>query len=112
MANLDFLVYSLLQRVLTNQVTMIGMLTQILAKETKMALALDNITAAVAADTTVVGSVQTLLTQLTAMIAAIPPSTDPTTQAALDALATQLGANNSALAAAVAANTPAVAPAP
>ncbi len=111
MASLDFLVYSLLQRVLTNQVTMIGMLTQILTKETKMALTIDAITAAVQANTTEVGSVQTLLTQLTAMIAAIPPSTDPATQAALDALATTLGANNAALAAAVTANTPA-APAP
>ncbi len=76
-----------------------------------MTVALDAMAAAVAADTTVIGSVQTLLTQLTAMIAAIPPSTDPTTQAALDALTTTLQGNNSALAAAVAANTPA-APAP
>jgi hypothetical protein len=44
---------------------------------------------------------------LTALIKAIPVSTDPVTQAALDALTTTLTANDTTIAAAVVANTPA-----
>ncbi len=71
---------------------------------------LARITADVAAETTVVDSVKTLLDQLTAAIGAIHTE-DPATQVALDALATQIETNSAALTAAVAANTPA-APAP
>jgi hypothetical protein len=47
---------------------------------------------------------------LAAQIAAIPPSNDPTTQAALDQLTATLTANDSGIAAAVTANTPAAQP--
>ncbi len=66
---------------------------------------LARITADVAAETTVVDSVKTLLDQLTAAIGAIHTE-DPATQVALDALATQIETNSAALSAAVAANTP------
>lgn len=72
-----------------------------------MALDLTTITAAVAKNTEVDASVEQLLTNLTAMIKAIPPSTDPVTQAALEQLATTLVANNDKIAADVVANTPA-----
>ena len=85
----------------------IAMLNRVLNKETKMAVDLTKLTAEVARNTTVESSVVALLTQLTALIKAIPPSTDPVTQAALDQLATTLTTNDDTLAAAVAANTPA-----
>lgn len=72
-----------------------------------MAIDLTTITAAVAKNTEVDASVEQLLANLTAMIKAIPPSTDPTTQAALEQLATTLATNNDNIAAAVVANTPA-----
>ncbi len=71
-----------------------------------MAVSLDALTAEVARNTTVEGSVVALLQQLTALIKAIPPSTDPATQAALDGLVATITANDSALADAVTANTP------
>ena len=72
-----------------------------------MAVNIDALTAEVANNSTVTGSVVTLLQKLAAEIAAIPPSTDPTTQAALDALTATLTSNDATIAAAVTANTPA-----
>lgn len=72
-----------------------------------MAIDLSKITAEVANNTTVETSVVALLGQLTAIIKAIPPSTDPTTQAALDNLTATLASNDGAIASAVTANTPA-----
>ncbi len=83
------------------------LLNRLVKQENKMAVDLTKLTAEVARNTTVEGSVVALLTQLTALIKAIPPSTDPVTQAALDQLSTTLTANDDAVAAAVAANTPA-----
>jgi hypothetical protein len=72
-----------------------------------MAIDLTAVTAEVAKNTSVTGSVVTLLQQLTAMIQAIPPSTDPVTQAALDQLVATLTGNDQTVADAVVANTPA-----
>lgn len=80
-----------------------------------MAVDFTAMNAEIAHNTDVVTSVKTLLTQLTAMIQAIPPSSDPVTQAALDDLTAKLKANDDDAAAAVVANTPAAptpAPAP
>jgi hypothetical protein len=68
---------------------------------------LANLTTAVANETTVDQSVETLLTQLSAEIASASPTGD---NPAIDALVTQMQANAAALAAAVTANTPSVAP--
>ena len=72
-----------------------------------MAVDLTAVTAEVAKNTSVTGSVVALLQQLTALIKAIPPSSDPATQAALDQLTATLTANDGTLATAVTANTPA-----
>ena len=69
-----------------------------------MSSAIEDLTAQVAADTEVVASATKLLNGLKAELDAAIASGDPTKLAALSA---QLGANNAALAAAVAANTPA-----
>lgn len=66
--------------------------------------AIDDLTAAVAADTTVDASAVTLLNQLKSLLDAAIASNDPT---ALQALSDQLGSNSALLAAAVTANTPA-----
>lgn len=71
-----------------------------------MAIDLTKITAEVAANTTVTGSVVALVQNLAAIIKAIPPSTDPQTQAALDALTATLNSNDTTIASAVTANTP------
>lgn len=60
----------------------------------------------IAAEDTVIDSAITLIQGLAAEIAAIP-TTDPTTQAAIDALAADVKGKSDALAAAVTANTPA-----
>jgi hypothetical protein len=86
---------------------MLGMLRSITKQEGQMAIDLTAVTAEVAKNTSVTGSVVTLLQQLTAMIQAIPPSTDPVTQAALDQLVTTLTGNDQTVADAVVANTPA-----
>jgi len=67
----------------------------------------------VAAQTTVIAGVQTLLANLVQQISDLKNAgtSDPAVQAAIDSLATSVEANNAALSAAVAANTPA-APAP
>ena len=76
-------------------------------QETKMAVDLASLTAEVTRNTTVQQSVVALVQSLAAQIAAIPASSDPTTQAALDALKATLSSNDDAIAAAVTANTPA-----
>ncbi len=63
---------------------------------------LADLQASVTAEDTVIDSAMTLLTGLSAQIAALTPD-----QAAIDALAADVGAKTTALAAAVAANTPA-----
>ena len=65
---------------------------------------LANLQASVTAQGTVIASVETLLTQLSAALAAASPTGD---NPAIDAIVTQLNTNNSSLAAAVTANTPA-----
>lgn len=68
--------------------------------------------AEVAANTSVIQSAETLLTSLSAEIAAISAANnDPALQTQIDALTTALTTGTTSLAAAVAANTPA-APAP
>ncbi len=62
---------------------------------------------AVAQNTTVTGSVSTLLTQLTALLASLKGQVvDPATVAALEGAITTLTANNAAIADAVVTNTP------
>ncbi len=82
-------------------------LNQILKELQMAAVDIAAITAGVARNTTVLGSVEALLANLTALIKAIPPSTDPVTQAALDQLTATLTADDDQAAAAVVANTPA-----
>ncbi len=86
-------------------------LDRIEGKVNQTMLDLKKITADVAALTTAEGSAIALLTSLKAAVDAIPPSTDPATQAALDDLSSQIEKGTGDLAAAVVANTPA-APAP
>lgn len=81
------------------------LINRISTQERHMAIDLASITAEVAKNTTVTASVVTLVNNLAAQIAAIPASTDPVTQAALDALTATLGTNDTAIAAAVTANT-------
>jgi hypothetical protein len=70
---------------------------------------LANLTAQVASQQTVITSVETLLSQLTALIAAASPTGD---NPAIDAIVTQLQTQDASLAAAVTANTPAAPAAP
>lgn len=70
-----------------------------------MTAALDQLSADVAAQTTVVASVTTLLSTLSAQLAAAAASNDP--QAAILAVKDTIDANTAALSAAVTANTPA-----
>jgi hypothetical protein len=96
-----------LETIHANQLVMIAMLGSLLNQEAKMAISLTAITAEVANNTSVTASVEQLVTNLATQIAAIPPSTDPVTQAALDALTATLNTNDTGIAAAVVANTPA-----
>ena len=98
--------WDLLQTIHANQLIMLRMLRRILNEEDQKAIDLTAITADVAANTSAANSAIQLLNNLTAIIKAIPPSNDPTTQAALDSLAQTLEANNTAIANAVTANTP------
>ncbi len=70
----------------------------------KMTVDLTKITADVAAVQGVEASAVTLIQALAAAVKAIPPSTDPTTQAALDSLSSQLETGTASLSAAVVAN--------
>lgn len=69
-----------------------------------MAIDISKLTADVAAVQGTVNSVKAFIAGLQAQIAAIPPSTDPQTQAALDALSTQLEASTAELASAITTN--------
>jgi uncharacterized coiled-coil protein SlyX len=73
--------------------------------EKTMSIDLTKITAEVSNNSTVTASVVALVNLLSAEIKAIPPSTDPTTQAALDVLTSTLAANDNTIAAAVTTNT-------
>jgi uncharacterized coiled-coil protein SlyX len=73
--------------------------------EKTMAIDLTKLTTEVSNNSTVTASVVALVNLLSAEIKAIPPSTDPTTQAALDVLTSTLAANDNTIAAAVTANT-------
>ena len=77
----------------------------LLKRENDMAVDVSALTAEVTRNSDVTASVVTLVNNLAAQIAAIPPSTDPATQAALDDLKATLAANDDAIAAAVTANT-------
>jgi len=89
-----------LNAVLANQLT-------ILKQEAIMAVDISALTAEVTNNTTVTGSVETLITSLAAQITALASSsTDPATQTALNALVATLQQNDTGLAAAVVANTP------
>jgi hypothetical protein len=85
----------------------VHLLRALLAQGEKMSKELDDLTAEVAAETTVEASAVTLIQGLAAQITAA--GTDP---AKLAALTTQIKTSSDALAAAVAANTPAAPPAP
>ena len=104
--------WGLLQTIHANQLVMIGMLKQLLKQENAMAINLTQLTAEVSSNTDVTNSVVALLANLTQLIKNIPPSNDPATQAALDALVATLSTNDQAIAADVTANTPASSKAP
>ena len=110
-------IYALLRTLHANQLQMlsylralIGMSQTLTNMESKMTVNIDQLTAEVANNSTVTGSVVTLLQQLAAQISAIPPSSDPVTQAALDALVGTLAGNDTTIANAVVANTPVATP--
>ncbi len=92
--------------VLANQRVIMSMLQRVLNQERQMAIDLTAVTAEVANNSSVTASVVQLLNNLTAIIKAIPPSSDPVTQAALDQLTSTLASNDTAVAGAVVANTP------
>ena len=85
-------------------------LDRIEGKVNQMALDLTKLTSDVASLKTAEASAITLLQGLKAAVDAIPPSTDPATQKALDDLSTQIESGTADLAAAVVANTPAAPP--
>jgi hypothetical protein len=97
----------LLNQIYVNQQNILDQLNVIKGKGTQMAINLDALTAEVQRNTDVEKSVLALVGNLVTQLNAIPPSSDPTTQAALDALKQTLSDNDDALAAAVTANTPA-----
>ena len=95
----------------------LAILTQTQAQEKRMAVNLDQLTAEVSKNTDATTSVVLLLNNLTQIIKAFPPSTDPVTQAALDNLVATLAGNDQAIAIAVTTNTqspppPSVSPGP
>jgi hypothetical protein len=85
----------------------VGLLLGLKKGQDAMALDFTQLQAEVANNTTVEGSAVTLIQQIAAEIASAG-----TDQATLDALVASLKANDTALAAAVVANTPAAPPAP
>lgn len=96
-----------LDRIEANQAKIIGLLQTTLQKEITMAKTIQDLTTDVTASTTLEQSIETMVTGMAAQIAALKTTqTDPATAAAIDALATQVEANNAALQAAVTANTP------
>ena len=103
----NIIILQRLNAIVLAQQAQLTLLQQMYKQESKMAISLTAITAEVANDTSVTNSVLTLVSNLVAQIAAIPPSNDPVTQAALDALTATLAGNDTSIAAAVTANTPA-----
>ncbi len=95
----------LLQTIHANQLVMIGMLKTLLTKEAKMAVDLTALTAAVAANADVETKVEAMVSHLVDLLNAIPPSSDPVTQAALDGLSAALEDSTAKLAALVVADT-------
>lgn len=96
----------LMETIHANQLVMLAKLDAILKREATMAVDVSKIQADVAAQTTVTQSAVALLQQLTDALKNIPPSTDPQTQAAIDALAQSIEANTASLADAITKNTP------
>jgi hypothetical protein len=92
-------------RILANQTLILERIDQMSASNTN---SMANLQATVAAQTTVITSVETLLSQLSTALAAASPTGD---NPAIDAIVTQLTANNASLATAVTTNTPAAPPA-
>ena len=84
---------------------LIQQISRLLKQENKMAVDLTSLTAEVTRNSDVTASIVQLVNNLAAQIAAIPPSSDPATQAAMDQLKTTLSVNDDAIAAAVVANT-------
>ncbi len=101
-------VYTMLDTLHANQLKIIGLLNQILAKEKGMTVDLNQLTAEVSKNSDATTSVVLLLKNLTDIIKAIPASTDKATQAALDNLVSTLAGNDQAIAIAVTANTQSV----
>jgi len=98
----------LLNTLHANQLVIIAKLDQLLTQETKMAVDLTALTAEVANNTTVDGSIVTLLDNIVTQLQAIEAgSGDAATQTALNALVATLQNNDAGIAAAVVANTPA-----
>jgi small-conductance mechanosensitive channel len=96
--------YDGLIRRLDNITTKLNLL---LTQESNMAVDVAALTAEVTRNSDVTQSIVQLVKNLADQLAAIPPSSDPTTQAALDALKATLSTNDDAIAAAVVQNTPA-----
>lgn len=84
----------------------LALLHRITRQENTMAIDLTKMNAEIAANTTVTSSVVALVNNLAAQIAALS-TTDPATQAQIDALVQTLSSNDTTIAAAVTANTPA-----
>lgn len=102
-----------LETIHANQLVIIAKLDELIKQEAKMAVDLTALTAEVANNTTVSGSIVQLLTNVEAQLTAIAAgSTDAATQTALNALVTTLQTNDASIAAAVTANTPVAPPAP
>ena len=99
----------LIQRIESLRSTVIGLQTKlntISQQETQMAVDVSALTAEVTRNSSVTASVVQLVNNLAEQIANFPPSDDPVTQAALDALRNTLVSNDDTIAAAVTANTP------
>jgi len=89
-------------------VQLLNAINYLISKEAKLAVDITALTAEVTNNTTVDGSIITLVQNLSAQLAAIASgSQDAATQAALNALVATLQANDGQIAAAVTANTPA-----
>ena len=96
----------LLETLHANQLVITAKLNQLLTQETKMAVDLTALTAEVTNNTTVDGSIITLLDNIVTQLQAIEAgSGDAATQTALNALMATLQNNDASIAAAVVANT-------
>lgn len=79
---------------------------RIIQGESAMSLDLSKLQSEMAKQTTIVAGVKTFIGTLLTQISALSQSTtDPSTQSALDSLASQLSANDDALAASIVVNT-------